>query len=109
MEKGKASFLGKMNCRCNCLESQGTLELHSCWCQYRDPGQSFWLKNPTIEKRRGRRSGIDFFKHLAKTTNWNAEKKYSVSKEVRMSIDLRYFVLWILFLLVYLLSLSWWS
>lgn len=27
-------------------------------------------------KRKGRRSGIDFFKHQAKTTNWVTENKY---------------------------------
>lgn len=76
--------------------------------------RGFGYKNPTVERRRGRRSGIDFFRHLAKTTHWNAEEKNTtlVNKEIRMRLDLRHFVLWVglvFFLLVYLLSLSWGS
>lgn len=62
-------------------------------------------KNPTMNRRRGEDQVlIFFFKHQAKTTNWNPEKKKYYNRETRMRMNLRNFVL--LLFLVYLLPLS---
>ena len=94
---------------------QGKLAFVSCWCEYGSEeslSMTGVLTTRLLQwKEMGKKAKYWFLKHLAKTTNWNAEKKILLlwTEKQRHKLTWGILCFCFCFFLVHLLPLSQWS